>query len=127
MSENKIETRYVCPVCHTSYDRERIAEMCLRSHDDETGYIEMWLFNFYGDGSFKYKFECYRYLRKYDWPKPDTNVTRQDGYEYPKFITNCLDTEQEILAAKRRLIQAAREWADGYKKVLANLERELEM
>ena len=124
MSNNKIKTLYVCPVCHYGYKTHKAAEACLRSHKPEITYRRIQLgftlsppgYNFFSS-----------VFRKNDGDILNTKADAYGFYNgYPAFMTECINNEADILAAKKRLIEAAYEWADKYREVLAGVERELE-
>jgi len=76
---------------------------------------------------------CTRYdfsgcaFRKDANDRPNARVDTYGLYGgYPRFATECLDNDADILAAKKRLIEAAHKWTEKYNEVLAGLERELE-
>jgi len=121
MNDKKIRLLYVCPVCDKWYGKKENAEKCLSSHDDDTAAAQIAL-----SGSHEgYDFTDHKYRHRNDWPQLDTSI-HTHSTDYPCFGVSCLDTPSEILAAKKRLIKAAYEWADKYKEVLTRLEQQLE-
>ena len=123
MSDNKIKTLYLCPICCNSYGEKESAEACLRSHESEIICRQLELGHMLG--CTRYGFSSYVYRQNADY-KPNAKVDTFTLNDYPKFATECLDNDADILAAKKRLIEAAHKWTEKYNEVLTGLERELE-
>lgn len=124
MSDDKIKTVYVCQICYAKYDTKEEAEQCVKSHESDRICRRIELGHTLGCTRYDF-FSCaFRIDADYNLKTKVDTYGLYDGF--PKFATECLDNGFDILAAKKRLIEAAHEWADKYKDVLAGLERELE-
>ena len=125
MGDDKIKTLYMCQICHAEYGTRVKAEQCVKSHDSDKHICEIEL-SFYLGNSQKYDF----HERKFQIPEDYALSDKIDIFcfygGYPRLMVECLDTPEEILKAKRRLLAEAYEWEGKYLEVLMGLEQELE-
>lgn len=122
-----IKTVYVCNICHTHYDTIDACRKCLKSHKDEQTGVVIELGTFLGAGMLKdYDFD-YTKFRIHAHGRPDEDVKTYGLYGgWPLFRTECLHTPEEVLKAKRRLLDAAFKWIDDYLAKVRKMQAELE-
>jgi len=124
MSDDMVRAIYKCGICHRQYNTKKRCEQCVKSHESSKHCCEIEL-SFYMGNSHEYCF----HERKFILPKDGVLNGKIDIFcfygGYPRLMVECLDTPEEILKAKKRLIQAAYEWAEKYRETVAGLEKTL--
>ena len=127
MSDDNIITLYECHICHAQYRKKEFCLRCVESHNGELIVREIELStSMHSTNLQDYKFFGCTYRCKADFTI-NNNVSCLGLYGgWPHFRTECLDTPEEVLKAKRRLLEAAIKWANEYTARVKELQAELE-
>ena len=126
--EDSIRMVYECSICHEHHDTIEACRKCVESHKDELDCVRIHLY---------FSMPVRMIIKGYEFHVHETKCKKGMGpkteaycfgtwEEYQIFETECLHTPEEILKAKRRLLEAAIKWADRYVEKIKMMQVELE-